>query len=147
MLKRLIRSQIIEIAFVSLFVIVTVPIWHFFDLKISEAKAITSDNYHLAFDEFNYDEYKTLIVRNDYFLHKNYQIKLKVPKEVDLDKSFLTLNNKTYHLNDFTREERRSSFLFTIVDNSIMATIDYYKLEPKLAGKDIDYNIIFKEIG
>ncbi len=145
MVDKLIRGKIFEIVIASLFIIISIPIWYNFDKKISNANITTLDDYNLTFKINNKNNNEELVVDNAYYLNKSYKIFLKINKDININKSSLTINGTKHSLNDFYREEFQGNYLYTIVSKDIIASTDTYDIKPDLIGNSIYYAYIFEE--
>ena len=124
---------------------VSIPIWRHFDEKVSAAQITKLEDYNLKFDIHNNSDYEELAVINDYYLTKNYSIYLKVNKDIDLEKSMITINNQDYNLESFAKTTSKGYYIYTLVNDYIMAGTKKYNITPHIVGNTVYYTYIFEE--
>ncbi len=143
--NKLIKGKIIEILVVLGLVFISIPVWHNFDKKISNAKVVDIDQYNLDFMIEHNDNGERLIVKNQYNLNKSFRILLRINKNVDINKSKILINDKTYKLTEFKQENKAGYYYFTIALDYIIQDIITYDVEPLLDGNVVNYAYIFEE--
>lgn len=145
MVDKLIRGKIFEIIVVILFVFISIPVWKSFEEKISAANVTTLDDYNVDFDVYSIDNTDRIIVNNSYYINKNYKIMLVVDKKLDTKNSKMLINSKEYNISDFYYEKEKGKYVYTIVDDYVIASSIYYNIKPELSGENTDYTYIFEE--
>ncbi len=145
MVEALIRGKIIEIIIALSLLIISIPVWNTFGKILSSAEVMTVDDLHLDFDIESKEKGEILIITNQYGVNKSFRITLRVDKNVNIGKSSLIINDKSYGLNEFNKEKRENNYYFTIVADYITDEVLHYDITPNLYGKTTNYAYIFEE--
>lgn len=145
MIDKIIKGKIIEIAIVSIFVIVSVPIWQGFEKKISQANVTTLADYNLKYSITNNNGLEIINVLNKYYINKNYKILLRTSKDIDIRKSKIVINGITHFMDDFNIEKKGGYYTFTIISDYITADNHEFIINTKFAGDNIYYTYILEE--
>ena len=145
MVEALIRGKIIEIIIALSLLIISIPVWNTFGKILSSAEVMTVDDLHLDFDIESKEKGEILTITNQYGVNKNFKITLRVDKNVNISKSNLIINDKSYELNEFNKEKRENNYYFTIVADYITDEVLRYDITPNLYGKTTNYAYIFEE--
>lgn len=141
---KLIRGKIIEITLVIVFVLISIPVWQNFEKKVSEANVTTLEDYNIKFDVIH-NKTDKIIINNDYYINKNYKIFLITNKKIEQENSKIIINNKEYNINEFYQGRVMNNYVYTLIDDYILAETTYYEIKPILSNKDINYKYMFEE--
>ena len=138
-------NRIIEVLLVIILVEISVPVWQSFAERANATPVTTIDDYSLQFTLHNNSNKEEIIVTNNYYLNKSYSIYLKVNKDIDLEKSTITINDKNYKLEDFYRLTDKDNYTYTIANDYLMAGSKTYNIIPHIVGMSVYYSYIFEE--
>ena len=144
-INRLIVGKVIEISIVIILVGLSIPAWSVFAAKIGDINVINIEDCKLNFKEKKDNATDFLTIENNYAINKNYKIYLDVDKNTDFSTE-IVINNKGYTLNDFYYKEKENNIRFTLIDKDIVAAIDAYNIQLKIAKEGNEYHYIFEEI-
>lgn len=144
-INMLIVGKVIEMSIVIILVGLSIPAWSAFAAKIGDIDIIKIEDCKLNYKEQKENETDFLTIENNYAINKNYRVYLVTSKNIDL-RSEIIINNKIYTLNDFYSEESENDIKFTLIDKNIVATIDAYNIQLKVAKEANEYHYIFEEI-
>lgn len=144
-INRLIVGKVIEISIVIILVGLSIPAWNVFAAKFGDINIIRIEDCKLNFKEAKENNTDFLTIENNYAINKNYRVYLKADNNIDLNTE-ITINNKSYILNDFYSQEDNNTIKFTLIDKNIVAAIDAYNIKVKIAKETNDYHYIFEEI-
>lgn len=139
----LIIEKIIEIIVVVTLICISIPAWNTFAAKIGSVDIVSIEDCQLEYYE-NRDNIDELVVENKYALNKNYSLFLETDKSINL-KTEIIINNKSYTLDDFYKEELANKYIFTLINKYVVAGRDTYKIKLNFTIKEIKYQYIFKE--
>ena len=144
MIKRMIWGKIFEIIIVITMVIISIPVWNSFEKKISAADIKTLDDYHLIFNTEKINNIDCIHVVNEYYINKNYKIKLVVDKDINENNSKIVLNNKEYILNEFNYTKKRGKLIYSIIDDYLYMESNNYDIIVNLDNNN-EYTYLFEE--
>lgn len=112
--------------------------------KVSEANVTTLEDYNIKFDVIH-NKTDKIIINNDYYINKNYKIFLITNKKIEQENSKIIINNKEYNINEFYQGRVMNNYVYTLIDDYILAETTYYEIKPILSNKDINYKYMFEE--
>lgn len=144
-INRLIVGKVIEISIVIILVGLSIPAWNAFAAKIGDINVINIEDCKLNFKEKKENATDFLTIENNYAINKNYRVYLDIDKNIDFSTE-IVINNKRYILNDFYYKEKENNIRFTLIDKNIVAAIDAYNIQLKVANESNEYRYIFEEI-
>lgn len=145
MIERKIRNTYIEIVFIIIFIIISIPLWKYLNqkLNVSLAETIKAEtNLELVLN--NKDGYDNVIVNNAYQIPKKYQVLLIADK--DCNNELITINGINYQLKDFLAKEENGNYAYVLATNTVKGSRNGYKIDTNLSNKNIKYYYELEEL-
>lgn len=113
MVDKMIRNTKIEIGIIIIFVVLSIPMWRYFESKLnSNLAAALEMEPKLALILNNIDGYDNVIVDNACQISKKYQVLLIA--EENCDELCISINGTTYELKNFEKEIRDDNHVYIL---------------------------------
>ena len=90
MKRKLIKNSILEIILAVLIVIISIPVWNYYQNKMNYTLSLIEEETNLKLAVNKKDGYENIIVSNAYTDSKKYQLLLLTEK--NCDQEFITIN-------------------------------------------------------
>lgn len=144
LINRIIIEKIIEIIIVFSFIGISLITWSSFNIGISASNITTLDEYKMEFTASSTSNEDIIVVRNPYQFNKNYKVILVTPTNTNLKNTSITINNKTYILDEFFCKKQANEWKCLLINDEINKT--YKKYNVKLdRHNELEHHYIFEE--
>lgn len=149
-INRLIFHYVLEICLVLIFVGISVPLWN--KLNKSDAASIAKSYSKMDYLYMDINRYiaknifkDEITIINDTNITRNYELVLKMKKNVKIDDEKIMINQKNSKLKSLKYKEDNKYSYYLINKNDLVASSEKYDIQfinSKLNYKYIEYEII-----
>ena len=144
MKRKLIKNSILEIILAVLIVIISIPVWNYYQNKMNYTLSLIEEETNLKLAVNKKDGYENIIVSNAYTDSKKYQLLLLTEK--NCDQEFITINNISYQLKDFPKEKRNNNVAYILAVSDIQGSQKGYKISSNLEELKIIHHYELEEL-
>lgn len=144
-INKLMLEKIVEISIIIVLVGLSIPAWNAFAAKMNDVDIVRLEDCKLNFKQTNENDIDFLSIENNYAVNKSYKIYLETAKDIDPYTTIIVINNTEYLLSNFYSKTLENNLKFTLVDKSLVATVDAYSIRIKTDSEIGEYRYIFEE--